>query len=214
MQGRPHRPLTVPALTESRKDSAMSRHADGQEGKGGICDEMVRKDEGSGSGRMSSLVSQPSPLGAGVLDHRLLSWRSLFFLEEKRQFFPKVVFYHPNVGGCWKLTTALSHLYFLSLGNSSSSHSTAIQSAVTRCHLELSSPPVKSLQVGSGRTPPPRRWLKLWGRGVQPRGSSAVLSFYPEEMYPHILNQSVRCSWWTSQTTRNIPKSPVEVHLP
>lgn len=99
LQGSPHRPLTVPALTESRKNSAVSRHADGQEGKGGICDETVRKDEGSGSGRMSSLVNQPSLLRAGVLDHRLLSWRSLLFLEEKRQFFPKVVFYHPNVRG-------------------------------------------------------------------------------------------------------------------
>lgn len=97
LQGSPHRPLTVRALTESRKNRAMSRHADGQEGKGGICDEMVRKDEGSGSGRMSSLVSQPSLLRAEVLDHRLLSWRSLFFLEEKRPFFPKAVFHHPHV---------------------------------------------------------------------------------------------------------------------
>lgn len=60
---------------------------------------MVREDKGSGSGRTSSLVSQPSLLRAGVLDHRPLSWRSLFFLEDKRQFFPKVVFYHPNVRG-------------------------------------------------------------------------------------------------------------------
>lgn len=96
LQGSPHRPLTVPALTESRKNRAMSRHTDGQEGKGGICDEMVRKDEGSGSGCMSSLVSQLSLLRAGVLDHSFLSWRSLFFLE-KRPFFPKVVFHHPNV---------------------------------------------------------------------------------------------------------------------
>lgn len=85
---------------------------------------------------------------------------------------------------------------------------------MTHYYLEHSSPPGKSLQAGTGRTPLEKVAEDLGVWCSTPWVPTAVLSFYPEEVYPHILNHSVRFSGWTDTTvSKTIPKSPVEVHL-